>query len=523
MVGKVASCDARTLHDVSRSFANFLALANSAENNHRIRKLKSSLNASGTEFGLWPKVDSCGGGILDLVEKKGIDVGRLVSALSQQKVEIVLTAHPTEVNRRTMLKKLHRIKHILQQSDVPDLPKYEQKQLEVQLNAEITSIWGSDFLRRSKPTPVMEARSGLAVVESVLWSAVPNFLRKLDDVCRVELKHALPLDFAPITMASWMGGDRDGNPNVTPEVTLEVSMLSRWLAATLFKADIAELKSQLSVENCSEELRTAAAGKKEPYREVLKVLENRLVATAEWAESFLLEKSKINRDVRAQGVAPLKSSRDLLDPLLMLHRSLVQTALPSLADGALIDTIRRVAVFGLSLLPLDIRQESTRHTEALDAITSFLGVGSYAQWDEDQRRTWLQKELASRRPLLPKNFTYTDHAALFTPTVVDTLRTYEVIASLHEGSLGAYVISQCQQASDILAVMLLQQDAGVHSPLRVVPLFETLDDLQRAEATVEALFAIPVYQERIAGKQEIMVGYSDSAKVLTISMMRVCN
>lgn len=449
----------------------------------------------------------------DLVDTKGINIDQMVSALNKQKVEIVLTAHPTEVNRRTMLKKLHRIKLILQQADMPNLPKYEQKQLEQQLDAEIKSIWGSDFLRRSKPTPVMEARSGLAVVENVLWSAVPSFLRKLDDVCRTELKQPLPLDFAPIKMASWMGGDRDGNPNVTPEVTLEVSMLSRWMAASLFKADIVELKNQLSMAHCSEELRNVAGGHREPYREVLKGLEARLQVTAEWAESFLLEQNRINHDVKAQGAAPMKASQELLDPLLMLHRSLVQTGLAEVADGALVDTIRRVAAFGLSLLPLDIRQESTRHTEALDAITRHLSIGSYAQWDEAQRRDWLQKELSSGRPLLPKNFAYADHADFFTPTVVDTLRTYEVVASLHEGSLGAYVISQCQQASDILAVMLLQQDAGVHQPLRVVPLFETLDDLQRAEATVEALFAMPVYQERIAGKQEIMVGYSDSAKV----------
>jgi phosphoenolpyruvate carboxylase len=189
---------------------------------------------------------------------------------------------------------------------------------------------------------------------------------------------------------------------------------------------------------------------------------------------------------------------------------LLATKNEDIADGLLVDIIRRLACFGTSLLPLDIRQESTRHTEALDAITKFLGVGSYAQWDEATRRVWLQKELASKRPLLARQKDISSYG--FSATVVDTLKTFELAASLGSESLGAYVISQCQQASDVLAVTLLQQDAGMDPFMRVVPLFETLDDLERAAVTVEALFAMPVYRERIGKTQEIMVGYSDSAK-----------
>jgi phosphoenolpyruvate carboxylase len=210
MVARVKACDGTTLHDLARSFAHFLALANSAENHHRIRKLRTSLLNEHSEFGLWPKQDSCGGGLLYLVQNKSIPPGELMAALKKQSVEIVLTAHPTEVNRRTMLKKLQHIKELLVQLDHPALTKYELKTLQRELRAEISSIWGSDFLRRSKPTPVDEARSGLAVVEGVLWQAVPSFLRKLDDVTSVVLKERLPLEYAPIRLASWMGGDRDG-------------------------------------------------------------------------------------------------------------------------------------------------------------------------------------------------------------------------------------------------------------------------------------------------------------------------
>eukprot|EP00605_Chrysophyceae_sp_TOSAG23-4_P001216 GSChrysophyteH1.ASY1.ANO1.1325.1 assembled CDS len=174
---------------------------------------------------------------------------------------------------------------------------------------------------------------------------------------------------------------------------------------------------------------------------------------------------------------------------MVLYRSLNAVGRPEIADGNLTDTIRRLAAFDLAMTPLDIRQESTRHSEALDAITKYLGIGSYLEWNEQQRRDWLSEEIASKRPLLPR-----------------------VISKMTSGSLGAYVISQCQQASDILAVRLLQQDAGVQNPMRVVPLFETLADLERSSSTIEALFSIPIYRECIQGKQEIMVGYSDSAK-----------
>jgi hypothetical protein len=210
MVEKVKTMDGKMMHDVSRSFTNFLALANSAENHHRMRKLRSSLIAEDSELGLWPKIDSCGGGVSNLLARNGGDAAVLAAALKSQTVEIVLTAHPTEVNRRTLLKKLHRIKRYLEQMDSTALTRYERAELQNKLTAEISSIWGSDFLRRSKPTPVEESRSGLAVVEQVLWKALPSFLRKLDDVSRSVLGEPLPLSAAPIKMASWMGGDRDG-------------------------------------------------------------------------------------------------------------------------------------------------------------------------------------------------------------------------------------------------------------------------------------------------------------------------
>ena len=210
MVENVKKYDAQTLLRISKTFSNFLALANSAENHHRIRRLKESLLEEKSPYGLWPKEDSCAGSIRRLVSNDGVSAGQIMDALKSQKLEIVLTAHPTEVNRRTLLRKHRRVKSILEKLDnESSLSTFDKKKLETELKAEILSIWETDDLRRSKPSPVDEARSGLAIVEQVLWDAVPSFIRKLDDVVKGELKQSLPLDFAPVKIASWMGGDRD--------------------------------------------------------------------------------------------------------------------------------------------------------------------------------------------------------------------------------------------------------------------------------------------------------------------------
>lgn len=513
MVQSVKSYDAPTLLGVARSFSNFLSLSNTAENFHRIRKLRETLKASGSEYGLWPKGDSCAGSIQRLVQS-GTNKDDIFRAISKQTVELVLTAHPTEVNRRTMIRKQNRIRELLWQLHMQNVSPYEAKNLHRALRAEITSIWESDSLRRNKPTPVDEARSGLAVVENVLWDAVPNFLRKLDDVMAGELGHRLPLDRSPIKIASWMGGDRDGNPNVTPETTIMVSQMSRWMAATLYKKDISELRALLSMQRCSDALRATVNNHREPYRELLKRLEQRLQATIQWTEQVVLRGLPYALPVSVPGMdeslKPILSASELMEPLLLIHSSLISSGMQDVADRAIVDTIRRVATFGVTLLPLDIRQESTRHTEALDAITRYLGMGSYLQWDEATRRMWLQMELSSKRPLLSGSCNL--QALGFSPTVVDTLSTFRMMAGLQSESLGAYVISQCQQASDVLAVALLQKDAGVQPLKRVVPLFETLDDLERAPETIDALFSISTYRAMIDGRQEIMVGYSDSAK-----------
>ena len=252
-----------------------------------------------------------------------------------------------------------------------------------------------------------------------------------------------------------------------------------------------------------------------PFRSYLNPVATKLGKTADWARQEL---SKLQGEATpASAILPedvYLRSDELMDELLTVHQSLVDTGNAVVANGRLVDVIRKVAAFGLTLVPLDIRQESDLHSEALDCITRYLGLGSYLDWDESARVSWIDQQLQSRRPLLRAGvWNEPGSEEFFTPTAIETLETFQMISEQYEGSLGAYVISQCTSASDIMAVLLLQRDAGVERPLRVVPLFETLDDLNGAPATMEQLFSIPSYLGSLEGmKQEIMIGYSDSAK-----------
>jgi len=222
-------------------------------------------------------------------------------------------------------------------------------------------------------------------------------------------------------------------------------------------------------------------------------------------------------------IAPILESEELMKPLQIIYDSLIETGFETVADGRLIDIIRRVSIFGMTLLKLDIREESTIHTNALDSITRYLGLGSYKEWNEEARLSFLQNELTSKRPLFRLSALENalvdnadDENPIITASLIKTLKVYQTASTLGREALGAYVISQARSASDVLAVMLLQRQFGMTpengNMMRIVPLFETLDDLNNAPGILKTLFAISQYVGALKGEQEVMVGYSDSAK-----------
>ena len=482
---------------LARAFAHFLNLANVAEQHHRIRRRRAYLADPKSP----PQPGSCRETFVRLAAR-GIPAAALFDAVCRLHIELVLTAHPTEVSRRTLIHKYNRVAELLAQRDHVDLTIPEREDVIDALRREVVSAWQTDEVRHDRPSPLDEVRGGLIVFEESLWRAVPAFLRSVDAALRHVTGQDLPLDIAPLRFGSWIGGDRDGNPNVTPEVTRKACLLSRWQAADLYLAEVNALRDELSMSRASQELADRVGDTHEPYRALLREVRARLLATREWAETAL------RADVPAPDDVYLEAET-FAEPLRLCHRSLIATGDEVIASGRLSDLLRRVATFGVTLARLDIRQESDRHTAVVAAITSARGLGSYAEWDEARRIEFLVDELSTSRPLIPASFSPAEGEA-------DVLETFRTIARIPRESLGAYVITMTRQASDIIAVQLLQKAAGVRDPLRIVPLFETADDLRRAPEVMARVLETDTYRTFIdsvqQGQQEVMVGYSDSSK-----------
>ena len=240
-------------------------------------------------------------------------------------------------------------------------------------------------------------------------------------------------------------------------------------------------------------------GAAEPYRYLMKNLRSRLMATQAWLEARL----KGEELPKPEGL--LTQNEELWEPLYACYQSLQACGMGIIANGDLLDTLRRVKCFGVPLVRIDIRQESTRHTEALGELTRYLGIGDYESWSEADKQAFLIRELNSKRPLLPRNW----QPSAETREVLDTC---QVIAEAPQGSIAAYVISMAKTPSDVLAVHLLLKEAGIGFAMPVAPLFETLDDLNNANDVMTQLLNIDWYRGLIQGKQMVMIGYSDSAK-----------
>jgi len=481
----LASLEEQEFLTIARAFSQFLNLANIADQQHTT-SVHSAEHFSATAV-LARTLDAL------QAEAKASDIEAAIDAL---RIDLVLTAHPTEITRRTLIHKHRALSDCLAQLDQSAATPVSRQQTQRRIADLISQIWHTEDFRPRRPTPVDEARWGFAVIENSLWDAVPQFMREVDHVCDDFSLIPRGPDWRPISLSSWIGGDRDGNPNVTALVTREVLLLAQWQACELFSADIAVLYEELSAFTATPALIERASGAREPYRAILKPL---LVV--------LLRQKQALEEALNQGASAPESLTGafLLEPLQACYDSLMDCGLVEMAQGALRDTLRRAHCFGPYLIQLDIRQESSRHRSVLSAITQLLDVGDYNDWSEEQRLVWLRGELANPRPLIPSG-------SVFDAKDQEVIDTFQVISQTPPTALGAYVISMASSASDVLAVQLLLKSTGCSLDMQVVPLFETLADLQGASAVVAALLEDQSYRARIDNQMMVMIGYSDSAK-----------
>ncbi|MGF1680970.1 phosphoenolpyruvate carboxylase [Photobacterium minamisatsumaniensis] len=488
LINELQNLPDEQLLPVARAFSQFLNLTNIAEQYHTVsRHCEENICSPDSIDALFGKLSS-----------KDVSQFDSIQAVRDLNIDLVLTAHPTEIARRTMIHKLVQINKCLSNLELSELSESERQKVERRLEQLIAQAWHSDVIRKQRPTPLDEAKWGFAVVENSLWQAVPEFLRQFDEKLTNHLGEGLPIDAAPVKFSSWMGGDRDGNPFVTSKVTREVLLLSRWKAADLYLGDIQELVSELSMVKCNDLVRELAGDEHEPYRAILKDLRTKLTNTRD-----VLDAKIKGLDVPNFGI--ITEIEQLWDPLYACYQSLHECGMGIIADGHLLDVLRRIKCFGVHLVRLDIRQESTRHSDVISELTRYLGLGDYDQWSEQDKIAFLVRELSSKRPLLPRDWEPSDD-------VREVIETCKAIAEQPREALGAYVISMARTASDVLAVHLLLQEAGCPFRMDVCPLFETLEDLNNAEDVIKQLMSIDWYRGFIQNYQMVMIGYSDSAK-----------
>jgi len=510
----VAGLDLADVVLLIRMLTRWFLLMNLAEDNDRMRRIRTLDEAP----------DPRRGGLQQAVRQlanDGTSAVELHDTLAGAEVRLVLTAHPTEARRRTTVSKLSRIFALLRALDERRPTSIEHEQIRRRIAAAVQEMWGTDELRATSTTVLDEVRAGLVYFTSTLADVVPELYRDLEAAvreCYPDAEIAVP---SLLTFGSWIGGDRDGNPLVTPQMTaralalMKTTCLRHLQDSVLALADRVTLSVRVAGE--PEELRALLQDlgelnpelaadlledqPEEPYRRLFKLLSARVRATRKGLDGGYARPAELLHDLR------------------VAERSLRGQGANFVAADALRDVIRQVEVFGFHFARLDVREHCGVHRAALDEILAELGVQEgYAELPEPERIAVLAREIADRRPLIPVDIS---GFSASTREVVETFRTmHELLHFEHSGAISSYVVSHTSAPSDLLEVLLLMKEVGlaraggVGAQLRIVPLFESGETLAESAATMRTLLRTPVYRAALdaVGEQEIMVGYSDSNK-----------
>ena len=515
--GIIQEADTADLRILIRAFTNYFQLINLSEDNERIRRLRVREHANPDQ----PRRGSIREAIA-ILARRGVDAATVQALLHEAQVRLVLTAHPTEARRRTVIDKLARIFATIRDLDERHALPVEVTRARARLASTIAELWTSNEIRTAKPTVLDEVRAVLVYFGSTLVDVVPEIYRDLEEAL-AEAYPDDPISVPPfLTFGSWIGGDRDGNPFVTPDVTVEALGIMRTAALGYLEGRITELAGRLSVselmvtrEHTIEPLRASYAGlfpdlaaelaginAGEPYRQVVTLMRERLRAT---------------RDGGAHGYT---SASELLSDLRCIEQSLIDQSAGMIVGGDLRDVIRLVEVFGFDFVTLDVRDHAKRHAMALHHVLAATGVeADYEQMDEAARQRLLASEIENPRPLIPLDLGPLPDEAR---EVIQTFRTIQhLLARGHADSIRTYIVSGTESPSDILEVLLLMKETQLAGPggdrarLRIAPLFEEGETLRSAPETMTTLLDEPGYARALAssgGLQEIMIGYSDSNK-----------
>ncbi len=524
LVERLARLSLAELRTLTRAFAVYFDLINLAEQRARIRALHNRALQGST---LHESLDAA----LAELREKGVGSEEVRRLLGTALVVPVFTAHPSEARRRTILEKLGAISRLLDRLEYGQLLPHERRAAESAIAEEVETFWLSSLVRSDRPSVLDEVRQGLGMVAG-LFSVVPDLYARMEEALARSYPDlagmALP---AFLRFGSWIGGDRDGNPHVTPAVTAEAVSVQQEAALRHYLACVEELFGKLShavpflepspefraaLERGARLVPEADLGQpSEPYRGQCRVIAARLRRTLAY-----LRERELRWPPEAAPPPEIYTRREqLLADLSVITDDLRRAGAGAAARGRIHDLCRSVQVFGLHLLTLDVREHSTRHAQALEEVLAWAGVTPrYRKLPASERFDCLAGVLQQTRPLLPARLP-------FSPATCEVVQTFRTLAALLEQqcpeAVENYIISGTAEPVDLLEVLLLAREAGLFNPaenvsrLSIVPLFEAAAPLVNAYAIMQRLLTLPVYRQhlRLRGDvQEIMVGYSDSNK-----------
>jgi phosphoenolpyruvate carboxylase len=521
---ELTDLDLDTTIALVRSLAAYFQLTNVVEQAHRVDDLAMVGNAAGS--------------LTEAVERiaaAGNPPEQLREVIDRLELRPVFTAHPTETSRRTLLIKLRQVAELLDTRNDPRATEADRERTDRRLAELVDLIWQTDELRLERPTPIEEAESVLYYFDQVLVHVLPDLL---DDAARQIGRLGVPLapEAVPLRFGSWVGGDRDGNPFVTPAVTTEVVALQSRRALRVLQTAVSDLSRALSasdrivgvtgalwasIEADRERLphvwaRYARMNREEPYRLKCAFIRARLANTR-----------RRLAEGRTQDPEAYADAEELLTELRIMHRSLVANGCELVADGPLARVMRLVSVLGLHLATLDVREHAARHHQTLAVLYDRIGAEpAYAELDRPARIALLSEELLSRRPLCSPTTQLEGDAA----TTFEVFRTIRDVLDLHgDAAIESYIVSMTEDVDDLLAPVVLARETGLvdvpggTARIGFVPLFETHEAVRDAGRLLDDLLRNDAYRSVVAlrgDEQEVMLGYSDSAKLAGMTTSR---
>ncbi len=515
---------------IIRAFSHFALLANVAEDIHRERRRAVHVAA-----GEPPQNSSLAATYLKL-DSAELDSATVADALTGALVSPVITAHPTETRRRTVFDTQHRITELMRLRLHGHTQTEDARDINRELRRHILTLWQTALIRLSRLKIQDEIETGLRYYQAAFFEVIPQVNAEVRTALQARWPDAHLLEQPMLRPGSWIGGDRDGNPNVTADVVRLATGSASYAALDHYFAEIAALEQELSMSarlvNVSDELAALAdkchepARADEPYRRALRVIHGRLTATA---AEILDSQPEHELDL---GLERYLAPAELLADLDVIDRSLRSNGSGVLADHRLASLREAVRVFGFHLSGLDLRQNSDVHEEVVAELLAWAGVHpDYRSLPEPERIELLVAELATRRPL-SRHFGSSPERLIADDADLSELarKELDIVAAAARAvhvfgpqAIPNYIISMCQSVSDMLEAAILLKEVGLldasgpepYAPVGIVPLFETIADLQRGSSILEAALDLPLYRAMVSARgdsQEVMLGYSDSNK-----------